>query len=304
MANTYNLQKIRLLLTEGFTDTELRRLCYDRPDFRSVHNSLASNTGKDEIVDKLIGYADRQQLLDALLLLAKEQNPAKYADYLPYHDTQMHEPLSDTVTTEIKPDFRGIRLEELKVFGCMVRNFIIALSLLIVIGVALAISDKEIQSLIFPKITGTPLPPVTPTFIPSPTLTETPSPSPTSMIFVTPTDGPLLIQATPTPIPCPSPPAGWGIYTVQTGDTLSNLVVGRGTTTDQARQVNCLTSSELVVGQQLYLPLLPTPTPAEPGRGEKILPLPTQFFPPPPLLIPSPEPSTTRASPLLEPSIP
>lgn len=72
----------------------------------------------------------------------------------------------------------------------------------------------------------------------------------------------LYLPPTPTPIPCqPAPPSGWTQYTVQSGDSLSDLVTARQTTADVVRQVNCLTSSTIVEGQSLYLPSLPTPTP-------------------------------------------
>jgi LysM repeat protein len=72
----------------------------------------------------------------------------------------------------------------------------------------------------------------------------------------------LYLPPTPTPIPCqPAPPSGWTQYTVQSGDSLSDLATARQTTTDVMRQVNCLTSSSIVEGQSLYLPSLPTPTP-------------------------------------------
>ena len=38
----YNLQNIRTLLIEGFTDADLRRFCFDEPAFRSVYDELAS----------------------------------------------------------------------------------------------------------------------------------------------------------------------------------------------------------------------------------------------------------------------
>ncbi|NWG76016.1 MAG: AAA-like domain-containing protein [Rubrivivax sp.] len=43
----YNLKKIRILLTKGLTDDDLRRLCFDEPDFRPVYEQLAPGIGKD-----------------------------------------------------------------------------------------------------------------------------------------------------------------------------------------------------------------------------------------------------------------
>jgi hypothetical protein len=81
MTENFDLDKIRLLLIEGFTDQELRRLCqYDR-NFRPVYNSLAANTGKDEIIDKILEYAQQKSLLGELLTWVKKENPRRYAEW-------------------------------------------------------------------------------------------------------------------------------------------------------------------------------------------------------------------------------
>ncbi|MBE7556399.1 MAG: TIR domain-containing protein [Anaerolineales bacterium] len=81
---TYNLKNIRALLTQGFSDADLRRFCFDEPAFRPVHDDLAGLTGKTVIVDRLLEYAQQQELMDALLAWAKEQNPARYKSQGPY----------------------------------------------------------------------------------------------------------------------------------------------------------------------------------------------------------------------------
>jgi uncharacterized protein YjbI with pentapeptide repeats len=81
----YHLANIRELLTQGFDDRELRRLCYDVPDFRPVYDELARTTGKGDIIDALLEYAERHLLIDTLLALAKEQNPARYELHGPYY---------------------------------------------------------------------------------------------------------------------------------------------------------------------------------------------------------------------------
>jgi hypothetical protein len=80
----YNLKNIRALLIEGFSDSELRRFCYDIPEFRPVYHELAQYSGKADIVDKLIEYAERQGLMDSLLAWAKESNPTRYKTHQPY----------------------------------------------------------------------------------------------------------------------------------------------------------------------------------------------------------------------------
>lgn len=80
----YNLRNIRTLLTEGFSDRELRRFCYDTIEFRSVYDELANLTGKASIIDVLLEYADRTLLLDQVLAWVKAKKPARYELHQPY----------------------------------------------------------------------------------------------------------------------------------------------------------------------------------------------------------------------------
>jgi hypothetical protein len=83
-AQRFNFKNIRTLFIEGFNDDELRRLCYDEPNFRPVYEQLTVGMGKANVIDKLIEYAERKELIEMLLALAKEHNPAKYEKYQPY----------------------------------------------------------------------------------------------------------------------------------------------------------------------------------------------------------------------------
>lgn len=89
MLQRFNLQNIRALLTEGFTDEELRRLCYDVPDFRHVYDQLARNTGKSEIIDRLIEHADRRLQVEILLTLVEKSNPARFEKHKPYTEVSL-----------------------------------------------------------------------------------------------------------------------------------------------------------------------------------------------------------------------
>ncbi|GIK42500.1 MAG: hypothetical protein BroJett011_63330 [Chloroflexota bacterium] len=82
----YRLENIRVLLNEGFTSEELRRLCHDVPNFREVYDKLAQSTGKAEIIDYLIEYANRKLQFEALLDWAKEHNPIRYEKHQPYYE--------------------------------------------------------------------------------------------------------------------------------------------------------------------------------------------------------------------------
>jgi formylglycine-generating enzyme required for sulfatase activity len=82
---SYNLANIRDLLVNGFTDEDLRRLCFDVPDFRPVYHELARGTGKAAIVDRLLEHAETRMQIPTLLALAEKQNPARYEHHGPYY---------------------------------------------------------------------------------------------------------------------------------------------------------------------------------------------------------------------------
>lgn len=89
IASDYNLWNIRTLLNEGFTDAELRRLCYDEPKFRPVYDELAQGTGKAKIIDHLLEYAERKLQFDHLLALVRKLNPDRYEKHQPYQNTDL-----------------------------------------------------------------------------------------------------------------------------------------------------------------------------------------------------------------------
>jgi HEAT repeat protein len=88
----YHLPNIRVLLTEGFTEADLRNFCFETPEFRPVHHELAELSGKAKIVGDLVKFADHKELLPFLLAWAEEQNPAKYELYQPYYTDTPPEP--------------------------------------------------------------------------------------------------------------------------------------------------------------------------------------------------------------------
>ncbi len=91
---------------------------------------------------------------------------------------------------------------------------------------------------------------------------------------------PLPITPTQTPEPvetsCPLP-SGWIVYTIQSGDTLFSLAALTGISVSELQQTNCMgTSTELVSGETLYLPIipiLPPPLPT-PGQVPTVIPIP------------------------------
>lgn len=81
----YYFDNIRKLLTEGFSEAELRRLSFDELSFQPVYNDLAQNASKAEIVDRILAYAKRQVKMDLLLKWAEGCNPTQYEQFKPYY---------------------------------------------------------------------------------------------------------------------------------------------------------------------------------------------------------------------------
>lgn len=75
----YNIQTIRQLLREGFTQDELRRACIDSLALRPVVDNLDVNTSINDVADVVVNYCRRQRLFDDLLEVIKGQNPGQYA---------------------------------------------------------------------------------------------------------------------------------------------------------------------------------------------------------------------------------
>lgn len=93
MAKYYHLTNIRTLLTAGFTDGQLRRFCFDRPEFRPVYDQLAQNSSKGEIIDHLLDYADRTLKIELLLEWASQENPSQYEQHHPYEAAHQKPPV-------------------------------------------------------------------------------------------------------------------------------------------------------------------------------------------------------------------
>ena len=116
-----------------------------------------------------------------------------------------------------------------------------------------------------PAATPTEHPP-TP-LIPAVTAESPPPPAPTQ----------ALPLPTPQPTPC-GPPLGSAAYTIQPGDTLYSISIRTGTSVEQLKLANCLTSDQIYYGQGLFVPYLPVFS----APTAELLP-PPPATPPPPL---------------------
>src|SRR6185503_18143423 len=94
MASRYFYKNIRALLTTGFTDEDLRILCFEEPEFRAVYENWPRGASRATFVQDLIDRAERRVQLDHLLELAKEQNPAQYRLHQPYYEGEPVEPVT------------------------------------------------------------------------------------------------------------------------------------------------------------------------------------------------------------------
>lgn len=77
-----HLKQLKSLLADGFSESELRTFCYDEADFRQVYYDLSHATGKAEIVNKIIEYAEMRKLTDRLLKWVEANNPARFKEYM------------------------------------------------------------------------------------------------------------------------------------------------------------------------------------------------------------------------------
>jgi LysM repeat protein len=114
----------------------------------------------------------------------------------------------------------------------------------------------------FPLSFPTPTPTATQiAILPSETRTETTLPSETASVLP-----PSIPSIAPTSC---TPPSGWILVTVSTGDTVYSLAQRYKTSAETLSAANCLTAVEVPAGYTLYVPPVPTVTviPCGPPAG-------------------------------------
>ena len=103
-AQEYNMAAIRQLLLAAFPPEELRRFCYDRPDFRPVVRRFSPRHSLEDMADALITYCDTYLLFPELLAELKQQNPRQYARFLePDHAREEPAPRAPEILSISQP---------------------------------------------------------------------------------------------------------------------------------------------------------------------------------------------------------
>jgi len=77
----YNLVAIRRLVQDAFTAQELRWFCRDRKELRPFLDRVEPNASLQEMAYELVGYCERQVLIEELLLGIKEENLNRWEQY-------------------------------------------------------------------------------------------------------------------------------------------------------------------------------------------------------------------------------
>ncbi|MCA9923558.1 MAG: hypothetical protein KC421_14365 [Anaerolineales bacterium] len=90
MKHKYNFQNVRTLLLNGFSMDEIMQLCFDLSEFMPFYQQINPEASKIQTAHLLIDYANRRELVDALLSWCKKHNPSKYQIYEPYYASDIH----------------------------------------------------------------------------------------------------------------------------------------------------------------------------------------------------------------------
>lgn len=88
----HNLNKVRVLLWDGFTTEELRDFCFYEPAFRDLYEELPEGEGKKrEIIRRILDFAVKRGKIEVILKWAEETNHSIYEKCAPYYnDLSLH----------------------------------------------------------------------------------------------------------------------------------------------------------------------------------------------------------------------
>ncbi len=121
-----------------------------------------------------------------------------------------------------------------------------------------------------------------------------PSPPTATSVAPAPATATSAIPPSPTAT-CAPAPSDWVTYYVQRGDTLYSLAGATGTTLERVVSVNCLSTTNIYVGQALLLPRLP-PTDTPISATATPVPATATSAPATATTMPSNTPTTTRTA--------
>ncbi|MCB0172310.1 MAG: tetratricopeptide repeat protein [Anaerolineae bacterium] len=100
MPQAYDLQKIRILLNEGFIAEELIDFCRIVPEFQPLYEQQLNTLSDTEFIDRLVMHARQVSQLEKLLTWAKKRNPIQYTAYEPY--------VNDGIPTDVEAQVKAV----------------------------------------------------------------------------------------------------------------------------------------------------------------------------------------------------
>jgi hypothetical protein len=80
----YNFKNILALLTEGFSPSELKTMCFVEPALRSIYENWPDNANKVDLVRSIVESAHQKLAIEDILRWAKENNSSRYEKHQPY----------------------------------------------------------------------------------------------------------------------------------------------------------------------------------------------------------------------------
>jgi hypothetical protein len=107
MNEYYILKNIREVLLQGFSEEELRQMCFYEIDFKPLYDQLSQNAGKEKIVHQIIEYAYKQLKVDVLLAWVKDHNPQRYKVHKPYYQLDTDKKSSQNFVSPIENNDLG-----------------------------------------------------------------------------------------------------------------------------------------------------------------------------------------------------
>lgn len=110
MNEYYILKNIHEVLVQGFSEEELRQMCFYQTEFKPLYDQLSQDAGKEKIVHQIIEYAYRQLKVDVLLAWVKDNNAQRYEFHKPYYSLDTDQKSSHNFVSPIENNDLGYGL--------------------------------------------------------------------------------------------------------------------------------------------------------------------------------------------------